>query len=217
MYIVVTKLVNPTKILSYAEFETENEGIDFLDGLDPVDFPDAFTCAKPIEGNTEDWVVDAIAKTTTYVFDRDVAIARVSDEISKAFSDRIVQGVTWQYNGGDTPHPVKITTNMRMFLDNTQAAINHLIHPRPNVHGGVLFQDGAQFAIDDTGIIELALFAYSWGLKISQKAQTFIADLPNKTDTQLKTYNIDAIDWSIVWDGPDQTNGWDNSNLTQTP
>ena len=142
---------------------------------------------------------------------------RVAEKIKSAMNSRIVDGVKWRYNGGDTLKPVRITPNMRSFLADTQAAIEHPSMPRPDVHGGEVWQDGVTFSIDDAGIVELAVFAYAWGLKISQIAQAETASLNGLTVAQLIVYDTDAIDWTVTWLPADAANGWSDDTVKQTP
>lgn len=154
---------------------------------------------------------------TVIDLDRPVCELIVAERIRSAMGVRIKQGVSWKNIPIDTPNPVRITASMRLFLENTQASIGHPIHPRPNVHNGILFQDGVEFPIDDAGIVELAVFAYSWGLKISQTAQILIDGFGSLTDLQLTSFDTATIDWTITFDAADIANGWNDDILTQTP
>lgn len=142
----------------------------------------------------------------------------ISERVYQAMHDRIIDGITWQYNNADTPHPVKITNSMRSFLSDTQAAIEHPTLPRPNVHDGEIYQDGVSFVIDKDGVVELAVFAYAWGLKVSQKAsQVLIPALDSMTVEQLTSYFDTPPDWSVTWEPADTANGWSDNTLTQLP
>ena len=169
---------------------------------------------KPDNRNFRDaWVLNE----NIIEYDKNVMVNIVSSHISEKRNQIISSGVRWRETASEIFNDVRLSKNMSNFLDRTQEAINHSTTPRPNIHGGILFQDGRQFNINDAGIVELSIFAYSWGLKISQIANNQMAALSSMTCNQLEVFDCDSIDWTVTWDQADIDNGWSDNTLTQTP
>lgn len=177
------------------------------------DLIDASTVTPPDKKWRDAWVWN----DPNIELDHDKMVTIIQGMLSVAMYDRIEQGVIWQYNNADSPHPVIITSKLRLFLSDTQAVISHPTLARPNAHDGIFFQDGAEFTIDGEGMVELAVFAHSWGLKISQKRNTLVGLLSGLTTQELAAYFDTPVDWSVTWEAADIANGWADATLTQLP
>lgn len=139
-----------------------------------------------------------IASGKVIELDRAVADEIIKRAIKKEMRQKIEDGILWH------GYVVKATPNMIEFLRRASSSIAQ----NPNIHGGVLFQDGGQFAIDDAGIVELASFVLAWSVKMQQVASTLIAELPSMADGQIENYKPESIDWTVSWSAQAQSKGW---------
>ncbi len=141
---------------------------------------------------------------------RDCKIAAV-----EAAKDACLEtGINWKLNPGDDLHPISIDDGMREFLSYTAILRGK---GRTNSHNGKVHQGSNTFDIDDAGLEELSIFAAEWGLAIHRIALVEIGLIEAMTLEDLGNYNPDNIDWTVTWGGTDQTNGWSDSTLIQTP